>query len=252
MDPKVDFWGAGGFAWNERFGMADLFLAQNMGLLYAGAIVPVVLVVGLSRGLLWSREIRFFTIATVLIAFYMFGWYTPVFRAMYEMMPGVKLFRRPADATFVFGALIAIMAGYLVHRWLTGMRAREPRSAHRRNRHRDRCTRAFTIWLAATTVGTMRGAEAAHHRRLLRRRRRRWCSGFRRPSQRRARRSPAMILIALFTTADLAWNNAPHESTGLPPAVYDALRPDTQNETVALIKQRLAATRSRTIATASS
>ena len=35
MDPKVNFWGAGGFAWNERFGMADLFLAQNMGLLYA-------------------------------------------------------------------------------------------------------------------------------------------------------------------------------------------------------------------------
>jgi len=21
MDPKVDFWGAGGFAWNERFGL---------------------------------------------------------------------------------------------------------------------------------------------------------------------------------------------------------------------------------------
>src|SRR5947209_10884902 len=39
MDPKVPFWGAGGFAWNERFGMADLFLAQNMGLLYAGALV---------------------------------------------------------------------------------------------------------------------------------------------------------------------------------------------------------------------
>ena len=41
MDPKVDFWGAGGFAWNERFGMADLFLAQNMGLLYSGALVAV-------------------------------------------------------------------------------------------------------------------------------------------------------------------------------------------------------------------
>ena len=62
---------------------------------------------------LWSREIRFFTIAAVLIAFYAFGWYTPVFRAMYELMPGVKLFRRPADATFVFGALVAVMAGYL-------------------------------------------------------------------------------------------------------------------------------------------
>ena len=40
MDPKVDFWGAGGWAWNERFGLADLFLAQNMGLLYSGALAP--------------------------------------------------------------------------------------------------------------------------------------------------------------------------------------------------------------------
>jgi hypothetical protein len=41
MDRQVDFWGAGGFKWNERFGMADLFLAQNMGLLYAGALAPL-------------------------------------------------------------------------------------------------------------------------------------------------------------------------------------------------------------------
>ena len=55
----------------------------------------------------------------MLIAFFMSGWYTPVFRGMYELLPGVKLFRRPADATFVFGAMIAFMAGYAVHRWLT-------------------------------------------------------------------------------------------------------------------------------------
>src|SRR3954449_7042558 len=121
MDPKVDFWGAGGRAWNERFGMADLFLAQNMSLLYSGAIAPVVLVIGASRGLLWSRDIRFFTIAMLLIAFFMFGWYTPVFRVMYEIMPGVKFFRRPADGTFVFGAVVAIVTGYLVHRWVSGM-----------------------------------------------------------------------------------------------------------------------------------
>jgi hypothetical protein len=50
-----------------------------------------------------------------------------------------------------------------------------------------------------------------------------------------------MLALAAFTTLDLAWNNAPHESTGLPPAVYEALRPDTKNETVALIRERLAA-----------
>jgi hypothetical protein len=152
MDAKVDFWGAGGYAWNERFGMADLFLAQNMGLLYSGALAAVMLVIGLSRCALWSREIRFFTIAALLTAFFMFGWYTPVFRVMYELMPGVKLFRRPADATFVFGALIAIMAGYMVHRWLTDL----PR-ANWLQRAIELGIAAFivggTLWLANTTVG---------------------------------------------------------------------------------------------------
>src|SRR5688572_18496323 len=126
MDPKVNFWGPGGFAWNERFGMADLFLAQNMGLLYAGVLAAVLLVIGAVRGWLWSREIRFFVIAALLAAFYAFGWYTPVFQVMYELMPGVKLFRRPADASFVLGGMVAIIAGYLVHRWL-----REPPASRR-------------------------------------------------------------------------------------------------------------------------
>ena len=234
MDPKVDFWGAGSFAWNERFGMADLFLAQNMGLLYAGALAPLLLILGVTRGWLWSREIRFFTIAALLIAFYAFGWYTPVFRGMYELMPGVKLFRRPADATFVFGALIAIMAGYCVHRWLAGERGsriqRLAEKAHRRrDRHRDalarrddrrREPRGHADPDRACVCARPRSFPALRARPLGRRR---------------------TVLLGAFTTADLAFNNAPHESTGLPPAIYDALRPDTRNETVALIKQRLAA-----------
>jgi hypothetical protein len=234
MDPKVDFWGAGGFAWNERFGMADLFLAQNMGLLYAGAVVPVLLVVGAVRGWLWSREIRFFTIAALLIAFYMFGWYTPVFRAMYEVLPGVKLFRRPADASFVFGGLVAIMAGYTVHRYLSG-----ERSTHIERLVQRLIVAAiliFMLWLTETTVGINRvttpiimGLCFALAAILL----------LRFARQRSA--LAATVLLAAFTTADVAFNNAPHESTGLPPLVYDVLRPDTRNETVALIRQRLAA-----------
>jgi len=237
MDPKVEFWGAGGFAWNERFGMADLFLAQNMSLLYSGAIAPIVLFLGISRRLLWSREIRFFTIATLLVMFFMFGWYTPVFGVMYELMPGVKLFRRPADATFVFGALIAVIAGYLVHRWFDGL---PPATRLQRVIELGivAFVTAFAIWLSATTVGLdpawkplvaglcfSAGAIAVL-----------W---FARRLHNGAPVS-AMILLVAFTTFDLTWNNAPHESTGLPPAVYDALRPDTPNETVALIKQRLA------------
>ena len=95
-------------------------LAQNMGQIYAGALVVVTIVsFGILRGIAWSRDIRFFTIAAVLMLLFALGWYTPAFRVMYEVLPGVSLFRRPAGATFVFGAMIAVMAGYLVHRWLT-------------------------------------------------------------------------------------------------------------------------------------
>jgi hypothetical protein len=50
------------------------------------------------------------------------------------------------------------------------------------------------------------------------------------------------VLLLGFTTFDLAWNNAPNESTGLAPSRYDALRPQTNNATVALIKAKLAET----------
>jgi hypothetical protein len=52
----------------------------------------------------------------------------------------------------------------------------------------------------------------------------------------------AAAVLAVFSTADLAWNNGPNESTGLPPTFYDALRPDTKNETVALLRAKLAET----------
>jgi hypothetical protein len=233
MDPAVDFWGAGSLAWNKRFGPNDLFLAQNMGLLYAGAVVPILLIVGTTRGWLWSREIRLFTIAALLTAFYMFGWYSPVFHWMYELMPGVKLFRRPADASFVLGGLIAFLAGYLTHRWLAGQRGN-------RVQRLIEATLAVaiamvTIWLAETTIGASVIATVivtgigfaiaavvvlrfARNRSML----------------------AATVLLGAFTTADLAYNYAPHESTGLAPAMYDALRFDTRNETIALIRQHLA------------
>ena len=237
MDPKADFWGAGGWAWNERFGLADLFLAQNMGLLYSGALGAVTLAIGVARGALWSREIRFFAIAALLTAFFMSGWYTPVFRVMYELMPGVKLFRRPADATFLFGFMIAIMTGYMVHRWLTDA-SRATLVQRVIELGIGAIVLGATVWLADTTVGLgpalkpiVTGIICVVVAILVLIVARRLASG-----------APvtATLLLVVFTTADLAWNNAPHELTGLPPARYDMLRADTQNETVALIKQRLA------------
>ena len=52
----------------------------------------------------------------------------------------------------------------------------------------------------------------------------------------------AVMLLALFTAVDLRWNNAPHKSTALPREKFDALRQTTQNETVQLLRAKLAAT----------
>ncbi len=53
----------------------------------------------------------------------------------------------------------------------------------------------------------------------------------------------AAAVAAAVLTADLAWNNAPNESTGLIPETYDVLRPDTTDDTIAKLKELTARTR---------
>jgi hypothetical protein len=238
-DPAVDYWGPPSLPWSNAFGWPGLYLAQNMGQIYSGALVLVVLAFGIIRGLAWSREIRFFTVATLIVLLYALGWYTPAFHLMYEVLPGVTLYRRTADAAFVFGGLLAIVAGYLVHRWLTG--TPPPK---RWQRGLELAVAAIVIALAFTlahTVGRLGvaiipiSAGIAFAGAAI---------GALALARHLAGRGSiaAALVLAGFTTADLAWNNAPNESTGLKPDFYEALRPDTRDETVALIKAHLAAT----------
>jgi hypothetical protein len=238
-DPNVDFWGPPSLPWSAAMGPSGIALAQNMGEIYCGILsVVLILGAGIARGLAWAREIRFFTLALVLVLLYALGWYTPVFRLMYDVVPGVELFRRPADATFIIGLLIAIEAGYLVHRIITGT-APQPRwfyaidiaivgalvataiaMAHR--------TGELGVSVLPIATGTLFAAGAIALLGLTRR-------------LAPARPVFAAVLLFGFTTFDLVWNNAPNESTGLPPSRYDALRPQG-DETVALIKTKLAET----------
>src|SRR5690606_32210446 len=95
-----DYWGPPSAAWG-----AGIYLAQNMGQVYIGAIPLLLLILAGARGLLWEREVRFFAAAGGALLLYALGWYTPAFRLFYELLPGVDLYRRPADATFLIGAL---------------------------------------------------------------------------------------------------------------------------------------------------
>jgi hypothetical protein len=243
------FWGPPSPGWREHMPPSGLFLAQNMGEIYCGIFAVILLFgTGLARGLLWAREIRFFTATLVLVLLYALGWYTPAFQLMYEL-PGVDLFRRPADATFIIGLLLAITTGYLVHRllvsgttggtpavphvpsWWSGVEAAliaipiliAAAVADAAGKH-EVAVLPIEIAVAFSVAGI---AMIAVVRRIA-------------PS----RPVAAAVLLCAFTVFDLAWNNAPNESTGLPPSLYEALKPDGDDETVALLKARLAATAS--------
>src|SRR5215813_9606287 len=166
------------------------------------------------------------------------GAYTPAFHLMYDLLPDVALYRRPADATFVLAALIAVIAGYLVHRWLTGTVPPATRLQRAFEIASPIVLIAGALALAASVVGVRPAlvpvvtavvftAAAVAVLALARRLDACWPVG-------------AVALIAAFMALDLAWNNAPHVSTALPPARFDALRANTDNETVRLLKTRLA------------
>jgi hypothetical protein len=235
-----DYWGPPSFAWRDT----DLFIAQNVGQLYIGAI-PFVLIAGaLFAGRLWSREIRFFLLAFVVMVLYALGWYTPAFRAMYEVLPGVNLYRRPADAVFLIGALGAILAGYAAHLlfiepwqrltqrqwlWVAGVIGVGVVVAVGAGLAIGRVPRLL-VPLALGVLffgGAVLAVTWARHQIALQP----WL---------------AALVLAGFTTVDLGWNNGPSTSSSMPTAHYDVLQPSTRNETIALLKSRVAADQSQT------
>jgi hypothetical protein len=239
MDPSVEYWAPQSLIWDAAWGWPGLYLSQNMGLVYAGALTLVAVVsFGLIRGLVWAREIRFFTIAAGLLLLYTLGSYTPAFYLMYDLLPAVALYRRPADATFVLVALVAVIAGYLVHRWLTGS---VPTATRRQRALEIACPLALiaaALALASRVVGigpalapvataVLFTAAAVAVLLVARRLDAGWSAA-------------AAGVLASFMAFDLAVNQAPHISTALPPGLFDALRPNTNDETVRLLKARIA------------
>lgn len=229
------YWGPASSDWRADW----LAISENMGQLYIGALpVFLIVAVGIIRGGLWSKEIRFFGLAALFLLIYALGWYTPFFRLFYDYLPGVDLFRRPADATYSFGAMLAILSGYLLHRLLSGTVPPETRGQ-----------RIASIAAVAGVLLLCTGVAAAHHHldaaatpiigaAFL------FAAAFglvfgivRLSSQRGLWITAA---VAAFMTLDLSVNNGPSRSTAKPPSDYEELRADTKNETIAFLKAHLA------------
>jgi len=244
-----DYWGAPSFAWHDRWGQTGLVLAQNMGQLYIGAIPVLLILLGLGSGILVRREIVFFTVAFAVMTVYALGWFTPLFGLAHGYLPGVSLFRRPADAVFLMGFCGAILAGYAAHAVLTPQPARTRPSNWSagiavaagvtlatftaaivlavRMDHVEVALQPLTLSAVIVTFAAALIAWAA------------WIYPIR----------PVLAASLLIgaSVADLAIQNAPGGATGLPPSTYAILDPATPNETIAILnaktRERASATR---------
>lgn len=237
-----DYWGPPSFFWTGT----GLYLAQNMGVVYIGALSLVLLIVGVLRGWLVDRQILFFATAWVLILLYGLGWYTPAFRVLHEVVPGVSFYRRPADAVFLIGAIGALLAGYVAHRLMT-----EAVTADLPNRRTLAAIGAILLalfvlavlfavlvgrldqavvplalagfWLAVACTALLAGLWLAPIRPML-----------------------AGGLLVAAVASDLVINNGPNGASALPSATLAMLEPDGRDETIATLKQLVAKRRGST------
>ncbi|MEM7750656.1 MAG: hypothetical protein AAF346_20580, partial [Pseudomonadota bacterium] len=230
----ADYWGPPSFVWEDT----GLFIAQNMGLVYIGSISLLLLVLGLVRGYLFERAVSFFAIAWILVLLYALGWYTPFFRAAYEVLPGVDLYRRPADAVFVIGGLGGLLAGYCAHRFLTeldlsttlrqwlmlaGLAALPFLLAIGFAGHFDRLEQASTP-LAIAIVWFVIASVCIYLAFWLKPIRPVW-SG---------------LLLVLPLAADLIFNNGPNGASALPASALEMLETNSPNKLVQELKSRVA------------
>lgn len=109
-----DYWGPDWHSLSE-----GTWTDRATNYLFIGTIPALLLLWhGIAGGRLLAREFRFFLVVGLLALLYALGRYTPGFEVVFDHMPGVDLYRRPADATFLINVILAFSAGYLVHRYI--------------------------------------------------------------------------------------------------------------------------------------
>ena len=109
-----DYWGPGYETmvepdWTDR-AINYLFIGSGPALL--------LLWHGLAGGRLLGRSLRPFLTIGVAALVYALGRSTPLFALAFDFFPGVDLYRRPADATFLVVVAMAMGSGCLAHRYV--------------------------------------------------------------------------------------------------------------------------------------
>ncbi len=114
LDHLYDYWGPD-YKTMPRADWTD----RAVDYLFTGTL-PFLLIAwhGFGAGRLYARRAQFFTGLVALAAVYSLGRYTPIFGLAFDWIPGVSLYRRPADATFLMNIALALGAGFLLHRYI--------------------------------------------------------------------------------------------------------------------------------------
>ncbi len=113
-----DYWGPG----YETMTDAD-WTDRAVNYLFIGT-VPMLLLAwkGIGAGWLLRKDVRPALLLGILSALYAVGRYTPFFGWVFDAIPGVELYRRPADATFLLNVSLALASGFLLSRYVrTGL-----------------------------------------------------------------------------------------------------------------------------------
>lgn len=114
LGPQRGYWGPGagtvlGNDWTD----------PPVDYLFIGT-APFLLIVwhGLAGGRMLERGARYFALLMAAALIYAIGRHTALFGLIFDWVPGVSLYRRPADASFVVNVAFAFSAGYLLHRFI--------------------------------------------------------------------------------------------------------------------------------------
>ncbi|MBV9050754.1 MAG: hypothetical protein JO196_00005, partial [Hyphomicrobiales bacterium] len=113
LDNAVNYWGPGPLtvpdgSWTDR----------SINYVFAGTLPALLLLWhGLAGRRALGRGTRFFAIMAAVALVYALGRFTPLFEPLFDLLPGVDLYRRPADATFILNFAFAMLAASLLERF---------------------------------------------------------------------------------------------------------------------------------------
>ena len=221
------FWGPP----SSAFGTQDIFLARNMTNVYIGQLGVFVLALAVWTRCFIEKEIRFFFGMLFFFILYALGRYTPAFSIFYHI-PGVDLWRRPADATFLLNFIFSILVGYGFYMIECGKIKLS--------------VKALTICLVVLFALASFMAVIKNHLVVAL------------PSigvsfllalvvigllllidNKKIQGSARLVLIAFLVTTDLFIGNGPNESTALPVENFEILRSNSQDPALKFIRDKL-------------